>query len=104
LLALRLPLSPTLFPYTTLFRSQNGFNLGFHRHMPQYHPDFVAFVPVNAFRFFKRFDNGWGVWDFNSPVFPDNSQKLGTGSGGFIDRKSTRLNSSHVKISYAVFC
>src|SRR5690606_40574381 len=23
---------------------------------------------------------------------------------GFIDRKSTRLNSSHVKISYAVFC
>src|SRR5690606_41457344 len=25
-------------------------------------------------------------------------------SGGRIDRKSTRLNSSHVKISYAVFC
>src|SRR5207302_7056398 len=24
--------------------------------------------------------------------------------GGFVDRKSTRLNSSHVKISYAVFC
>src|SRR5690606_42061434 len=24
--------------------------------------------------------------------------------GGFLDRKSTRLNSSHVKISYAVFC
>src|SRR5690554_7488156 len=26
------------------------------------------------------------------------------GSGKFIDRKSTRLNSSHVRISYAVFC
>src|SRR5690606_41751454 len=26
------------------------------------------------------------------------------GNGGAIDRKSTRLNSSHVKISYAVFC
>src|SRR5690606_39988525 len=25
-------------------------------------------------------------------------------SAGFVDRKSTRLNSSHVKISYAVFC
>src|SRR5690349_22360227 len=25
-------------------------------------------------------------------------------AGGFIDRKSTRLNSSHVEISYAVFC
>src|SRR5690606_7529410 len=28
----------------------------------------------------------------------------GANSGIFIDRKSTRLNSSHVKISYAVFC
>src|SRR5690606_16423182 len=28
----------------------------------------------------------------------------GTGLGAFQDRKSTRLNSSHVKISYAVFC
>src|SRR5690625_543510 len=27
-----------------------------------------------------------------------------TGAGGRIDRKSTRLNSSHVAISYAVFC
>src|SRR5690606_41958852 len=26
------------------------------------------------------------------------------GRGAFVDRKSTRLNSSHVKISYAVFC
>src|SRR5437667_12884074 len=26
------------------------------------------------------------------------------GSGAFIDRKSTRLNSSHITISYAVFC
>src|SRR5690606_40107621 len=28
----------------------------------------------------------------------------GRGVGGVLDRKSTRLNSSHVKISYAVFC
>src|SRR5690606_41394437 len=28
----------------------------------------------------------------------------GTGTGASPDRKSTRLNSSHVKISYAVFC
>src|SRR3989442_2926010 len=28
----------------------------------------------------------------------------GTASGGSTDRKSTRLNSSHVRISYAVFC
>src|SRR5690606_41047212 len=31
-----------------------------------------------------------------------NSEILGSGIG--LDRKSTRLNSSHVKISYAVFC
>src|SRR5690606_39489077 len=31
-------------------------------------------------------------------------QVLKNRRGGFVDRKSTRLNSSHVKISYAVFC
>src|SRR5690606_40562003 len=30
--------------------------------------------------------------------------RRGGGAGGRVDRKSTRLNSSHVKISYAVFC
>src|SRR5690554_7747946 len=29
---------------------------------------------------------------------------IGVGMHGFVDRKSTRLNSSHVRISYAVFC
>src|SRR5690606_41204966 len=29
---------------------------------------------------------------------------LDNDAGAFLDRKSTRLNSSHVKISYAVFC
>src|SRR5690606_41754142 len=29
---------------------------------------------------------------------------IGVEAGGGLDRKSTRLNSSHVKISYAVFC
>src|SRR5436305_2769485 len=32
------------------------------------------------------------------------SQRLGTVAALGIDRKSTRLNSSHVRISYAVFC
>src|SRR5690554_7363333 len=31
-------------------------------------------------------------------------QLIQNGYGGYIDRKSTRLNSSHVRISYAVFC
>src|SRR5690349_24588233 len=32
------------------------------------------------------------------------SSSMSSGSGGHADRKSTRLNSSHVEISYAVFC
>src|SRR5690554_7525529 len=31
-------------------------------------------------------------------------RQRGTLTGGNVDRKSTRLNSSHVRISYAVFC
>src|SRR5436309_4480774 len=54
---------------------------------------------------------------FRSSTTPDTSQPSTIGSSGciplparcfqsvgFRDRKSTRLNSSHVKISYAVFC
>src|SRR5690554_7686500 len=38
----------------------------------------------------------------NLPILQQEEQP--TGSGTLIDRKSTRLNSSHVRISYAVFC
>src|SRR5690554_1569510 len=38
------------------------------------------------------------MFELIAPLMP------GTGSNGKIDRKSTRLNSSHVRISYAVFC
>src|SRR5690606_39919740 len=47
-------------------------------------------VPLNR----KHIDGGQGFLDRHRPI-----------SGRFLlDRKSTRLNSSHVKISYAVFC
>src|SRR5207253_3747192 len=66
-LIFRRPLSSTLFPYTTLFRSVCPRTFGTtHRGGP----------------------GGAG----------------GGGAGGGGDRKSTRLNSSHVAISYAVFC
>src|SRR5215475_15367719 len=43
---------------------------------------------------------------FRSPpgMPPNRSVANGAGIGPWGDRKSTRLNSSHVKISYAVFC
>src|SRR3712207_8730612 len=79
---IRRPPRSTLFPYTTLFRScppRRG-ACGLSAASP--HPSRV--VP-----FFRRLD-ALGV---------DNGCR-GTG----LDRKSTRLNSSHANISYAVFC
>src|SRR5947209_17273657 len=67
---IRRPPRSTLFPYTTLFRSDLLGTGGSGRHDPQGHVD----VPI--------------------------CQR----AGSVRDRKSTRLNSSHANISYAVFC
>src|ERR1039458_10666065 len=59
-LMIRRPPRSTLFPYTTLFRSQSNW---------------------------PKLRQTWAKWNGRLP-----------------DRKSTRLNSSHLGISYAVFC
>src|SRR5690349_23016047 len=72
---IRRPPRSTLFPYTTLFRSQvlpQDLHLFFF--LRKIDQDLRLQPRVNVFRQFER------------------------------DRKSTRLNSSHVEISYAVFC
>src|SRR2546430_9930781 len=75
---IRRPPRSTLFPYTTLFRSRRARNLG---------------MVVVCDRFLQT-----QFTDFNDgPAF---SHWLDEKS----DRKSTRLNSSHSQISYAVFC
>src|SRR2546430_8332204 len=82
---IRRPPRSTLFPYTTLFRS----------------PLLMANFQTSAH------------WAQRGPAFVIRSRR--TGSAGFAaeigqavwsvkDRKSTRLNSSHSQISYAVFC
>src|SRR5258708_33461252 len=73
-LMIRRPPRSTLFPYTTLFRSPSG----------QWSP--VAFGPLSGPLHLRR--SKLTRW----PLEPDP------------DRKSTRLNSSHQIISYAVFC
>src|SRR5438874_10867643 len=74
------PPRSTLFPYTTLFRSI-GLTCKEHIVINEHGTTGPGQIPVGA----KR-----------SPVRCAESCDL--------DRKSTRLNSSHVEISYAVFC
>src|SRR5207245_11170605 len=80
---LRRPPTSTLFPYTTLFRSRTPIALA------------MAFA-IAA-----------GVGMIGGSPTPLTPRLFATGSGMFTasaDRKSTRLNSSHGSISYAVFC
>src|SRR5690349_22900443 len=86
---LRRPPRSTLFPYTTLFRSVT-------RTFPN-----SATIPVKL----KVTDNdgGTATTALQLVIKPAPAGGGGTGGGGG-DRKSTRLNSSHVEISYAVFC
>src|SRR2546422_3548970 len=76
---IRRPPRSTLFPYTTLFRS-------------------------------RMVDRGMVPIYFGAPDTPlygcyhEPRSALGRGCGVVLDRKSTRLNSSHGYISYAVFC
>src|SRR3989442_8862405 len=77
---IRRPPRSTLFPYTTLFRSP-GRGVGRHELRRQD----VSDVDPGALHELVRGDIQHGI-----------------GVDG--DRKSTRLNSSHVRISYAVFC
>src|SRR5207249_10425619 len=95
----RLPRS-TLFPYTTLFRSRIS-QFGHHADVPRVQlGDFDPILPhghaevVQLFdRLARRVVDVLAVLD-GPRVHSEKRQ----------DRKSTRLNSSHVSISYAVFC
>src|SRR3712207_8490172 len=76
---IRRPPRSTLFPYTTLFRSlDDGTLLGDDLFLGHRHHDFVlADLGLRGLAVVDRYP---------------------------LDRKSTRLNSSHANISYAVFC
>src|SRR5699024_12012879 len=86
LLMRRPPPRSTLFPYTTLFRSRGA--LGGRRHLCNYIGNYRDKDVGKE----KRFQENNGV----------NCVHVQQIRGK--DRKSTRLNSSHVSISYAVFC
>src|SRR5690554_7435139 len=80
----------TLFPYTTLFRS----------HMFILNPEEVSegISDVSAVAPGVMGNTGIETYDIVEAII--NKIKIDY----VVDRKSTRLNSSHVRISYAVFC
>src|SRR2546430_12049657 len=81
---IRRPPRSTLFPYTTLFRS-GGFEHAFLRGVgAEPNPDYAGTIPQMTFMVYQL------MFAIITPAL--------------IDRKSTRLNSSHSQISYAVFC
>src|SRR2546430_4394572 len=89
---IRRPPRSTLFPYTTLFRSDTAYtDLTSRMHIVR------GTVAVDASVGDRMSSRGGG-----QGVYGDGSVTLTLGER--TDRKSTRLNSSHSQISYAVFC
>src|SRR5438477_2632146 len=97
---LRPPPCATLFPYTTLFRSRvvrdelgpepTGLGLAGRRQRRRRHDEEHASIAHRGHA--ARRDGGPA-----GGVTPERLRER-------VDRKSTRLNSSHMSISYAVFC
>src|SRR5690606_41919950 len=89
-----------LFPYTTLFRSEP---LGLRN--TQWRDDYRRIVPGRSSAYRTTDDDGWEIDRPIEDVHGNGGILTTVGDLGiWKDRKSTRLNSSHVKTSYAVFC
>src|SRR5690606_40365420 len=92
------PPPSTLFPYTTLFRSAEPYSRGRSSHAQ---PIFSTYrMPFNVRRSSLRVSSTLRLFFGMSGSSTTHCSSVSS----CLDRKSTRLNSSHVKISYAVFC
>src|SRR2546430_11703150 len=96
---IRRPPRSTLFPYTTLFRSQKP---GVNKEQYGYNADVresasVAHLYGQNLVAAESLTAASGAWAWSPATLKPTADKE-------LDRKSTRLNSSHSQISYAVFC
>src|SRR5947199_7349580 len=98
---IRLPSSPTLFPYTTLFRSSS---------LPMALPGQFLVLKLNVAPPKPPLLRNYSMSGTpGAKVYRVSVKREVKGiASSFVhnqkDRKSTRLNSSHLGISYAVFC
>src|SRR2546430_10147368 len=90
---IRRPPRSTLFPYTTLFRSVRS-KVGTNRCMPVY----GGIALAHSRRITRR------LQALSLTASPVSQLRIALAIREETDRKSTRLNSSHSQISYAVFC
>src|SRR5947209_14315109 len=94
----RRPPRSTLFPYTTLFRSRDLVGVSVPKHGGQKRN--------------RREDPEKNIskccsepeWRYFEMLKCETGQRRANYNARQLDRKSTRLNSSHANISYAVFC
>src|SRR3712207_7816336 len=98
---IRRPPRSTLFPYTTLFRSHHAH----HQHHKEMKRDATATENVDVFVAGPTIV----MYSLNGNIVSEAEVLEGIKNGTLVwangaDRKSTRLNSSHANISYAVFC
>ena len=105
-LMIRRPPRSTLFPYTTLFRSVIFDDVSTVQGISFEAPHFTFENRLLRYRLRPLDVGGGGDCFFKSishQLYCDPSHHLQIREAG-VDRKSTRLNSSHANISYAVFC
>src|SRR2546429_3304310 len=95
---IRRPPRSTLFPYTTLFRSQRQIGVGWAALRDGFAP---AQAPTLTL---SEVDSGFSAIGAVSGKGSAAARKALVGELFGRDRKSTRLNSSHGYISYAGFC
>src|SRR2546430_11492413 len=95
---IRRPPRSTLFPYTTLFRSDDKGHVKMDLTKEVGGQMYINVPGTSPFRVYLKDANLMKDLKNNYFLVTFKGKKLGE------DRKSTRLNSSHSQISYAVFC